>query len=331
MTPDLATRLRALEEAITHERAQAERAHEALREAEVKLVELDRLARENSELREQQAESAREAKWQAGREDEAKDARVELAAAQAKLAEFGQILEENRKLRDEASELRQHQEASGELDRLTSAHKQLRLDAELMARRLQELTQDRGELVSLRTQAAEAASLVEEVAYLRRREKDLEAQLYASGQYASREMPAMSGELLMQTPVSDMETNLHSLVGQGGPRTAVLADAQGFLIAGAGESMAQEGLAAFAAVAGEMVSRARMLLPLAEVESLRVVDKNTMVLTCHLFESAGEGMGVATLGPGEPDACSTARAIVELSALVAGNSPMAGEEPKPAA
>jgi hypothetical protein len=191
--------------------------------------------------------------------------------------------------------------------------------------------QDRTELVSLRTQAAEAASLVEEVAYLRRREKDLEAQLYASGMSASREIPANSGEKLVQTPVSTMETNLHSLVGAGGPRTAVLADAQGFLIAGAGESGAQEGLAAFAAVAGEMVSRARMLLPLAEVDSLRVTDRNSMVLTCHLFESAGEGLGVTTLGPGEPEAGNTARAIVELAAIVSGVAPGADPEPDPAA
>ena len=326
---DLATRLRALDEAVAHEHEQARIATEALRAAEVRLADLDRLAQENAELREQQAEAAREAKWQAGRGDEAKDAKVELAAAQAKLVELGRILEENRKLRDEAAELRQHQEASGELERLTTAHKQLRLDAELMARRLQELTQDRGELVSLRTQAAEAASLVQEVEYLRRREKDLEAQLYASGLYASREMPAVSGELLMQTPVSNMETNLHSLVHAGGPRTAVLADAQGFLIAGAGESAAQEGLAAFAAVAGEMVSRARMLLPLAEVESLRVTDRNSIVLTCHLFDSAGEGLGITTLGPGEPEAGNTARAIVELSAIVSGVEPAASQEPEP--
>lgn len=315
---DLATRLRALEETVAHEREQGRVATEGLRAAEARLGDLDRLAQENSVLREEQAEFAREAKWQAERGDEAKDVRVELAAAQAKLAELGQTLEENRRLRDEAAELRQHQEASGELERLTTAHKQLRLDAELMARRLQELMQDRNELVSLRAQAAEAASLVEEVAYLRRREKDLEAQLYASGMYASREMPAVSGELLVQTPVSNMETNLHSLVGAGGPRTAVLADAQGFLIASAGESAAQEGLAAFAAVAGEMVSRARMLLPLAEVSSVRVTDKNSMVLTCHLFDSAGEGLGMATLGPGEPEVGNTARAIVELAAIVSG-------------
>ena len=328
---DLAIRLRALEEAIEHEREQGKAAADAQRAAEHRLADLDRLVQENSELREQQAEAAREAKWQAGREDVTKDVKVELAAAQAKLVELGRTLEENRKLRDEAAELRQHQEASGELERLTAAHKQLRLDAELMARRLQELVQDRTELVSLRAQAAEAASLVEEVAYLRRREKDLEAQLYASGLYASREMPAVSGEVLMQNPVSDMETNLHSLVGRGGPRTAVLADAQGFLIAGAGESGAQEGLAAFAAVAGEMVSRARMLLPLAEVDSVRVTDRNSMVLTCHLFDSAGEGLGVATLGPGEPEAGNTARAIVELAAIVSGVEPEADPEPEPAA
>jgi hypothetical protein len=331
---DLATRLRALEEAVAHERQQGRTASEALRAAETRLADLDRLAQENSELREQQAEFVREAKWQAGRGDEAKDVKVELAAAQAKLAELGRTLEENRRLRDEAAELRQLQEASGELERLTTAHKQLRLDAELMARRLQELMQDRNELVSLRSQAAEAASLVEEVAYLRRREKDLEAQLYASGMYASREIPAISGELLAQTPVSNMETNLHSLVGAGGPRTAVLADAQGFLIASAGESAAQEGLAAFAAVAGEMVSRARMLLPLADVDSVRVTDRNRMVLTCHLFDSAGEGLGMATLGPGEPEAANTERAIVELAALVSGAEPALDQkpdqEPKPA-
>jgi hypothetical protein len=285
----LAIRLRALEETAEHEREQGKAAAEALRIAEARLAEMDRLAQENSDLREQQAEAAREVKWQVGRDDAARDVRVELAAAQSKLAELGSALEENRRLRDEAAELRLHQESTGELERLSVAHKQLRLDAELMARRLQELMQDRAELASLRSQAAEAASMVEEVAYLRRREKDLEAQLYASGLRASCEMAALSGEILAQTPVSDMEGSLHALVGKGGPRTAVLADAQGFLIASVGESEVQEGLAAFTAVAGEMVTRARVLLPLAEVESVRVTDRNSTVLTCQLFSSAGEG------------------------------------------
>ena len=119
-------------------------------------------------------------------------------------------------------------------------------------------------------------------------------------------------------------------MGSGGPRTAVLADAQGFLIAAAGESVAEEGLAAFAAVAGEMVSRARMLLPLADVRSVRVTDANRMVLTCHLFASAGEGLGVTTLGPGEPKAEETTRAIAGLAAIVSGADTAADDEtPEP--
>jgi hypothetical protein len=273
---------------------------------------------ENAELREHRAMAEAEAEHHAGREEEARDAKVELAAAQAKLVGLQGVAEENRRLRDEVAELRTHQEASGELEKLQAAHKQVRLDAELMARRLAELMHERAELVPLRAQAAETAALAQEVEYLRRREKDLEAQLYASGSFASREMPALTGEVPVVIPGSDLETNLNALVGKGGPRTAVLADTQGFLIASAGESVAQEGLAAYAAVAGEMVSRARMLLPLADIDSVRVVDTNRMVLTCHLFTSAGTDLGVATLGPGEPQAEDTARAIAGLSAIVSG-------------
>jgi hypothetical protein len=315
----LALALRTAEETLGSERAEAKTAALALRTAEERLRDWERLTRENAELREERAQAADEAKWAVGRDGEVKDARVELAAAQAKLAELGEVLQENRKLRDEVGELRLHQAASDELERLTAAHKQLRLDAELMARRLQELKHDQAELVPLRAQAAEAASLEEEVIYLRRREKDLEAQIYASGFYASREIPVVSGELLVRTPVSNMETSLHALLGAGGPRTAVLADSQGFLIAGAGESVAQEGLAAFAAVAGEMVSRARMLLPLAEVHAVRVTDANSIVLTCHLFNSEEQGLGIATLGPGEPSLENTQHAVVELAAIISGD------------
>jgi hypothetical protein len=326
----LSLRVRAAEEVAEQRKAEVLAVIEPLRSAEARLKDLERLAQENAELREQRARAEQEARQQAGRDDEVKDAKVELAAAQAKLAELERTLEENRRLRDEVAELRTHEGASGELERLTAVHKQVRLDAELMARRLQELLHDQAELGPLRAQAAEAALFAEEVEYLRRREKDLEAQLYASGSYASREMPAVTGEIPVVAPASDMETNLNALVGEGGPRTAVLADAQGFLIAGAGESVAQEGLAAFAAVAGEMVSRARMLLPLAEVNSVRVTDANKMVLTCHLFDSAGEGLGVATLGPGEPKAENTARAIAGLAAIVSGAEDAADKTPEPA-
>jgi hypothetical protein len=308
--------LQTAESALAAERTHAQAVNEALRTAESRLAELDRLVRENAELRDEQAQVAGQAARESARDAEVKDAKVTLAAAQAKLAELAQVLDENRKLRDEIAELRAHQGDSAELERVSTAHRQIRLDAELMARRLQELQHLEGEIIPLRTQAAEAASLLEEVRYLRRREKDLEAQIYAAGLRASREIPQASEEPSARTPVTNMEANLDALVGEGGPRTAVLADAQGFLIAGAGESFAQEGLAAFAAVATDLVGRARMLLPLADVRSVRVTDANAMIVTCHLFDSDGQGLGVATLGPGEATAEKTQQAIVELDAIV---------------
>ena len=214
----LSLRVRAAEEVAEERRTEVLAAIEALRGAEGRATERERLAQENAELREQQAHAERESKQRVGRDDEARDAKVELATAQAKLADLERALEENRRLRDEVAELRTHEQASGELERLTVAHKQMRLDAELMARRLQDLLHDQAEHAPLRTQAAEAAALADEVVYLRQREKDLEAQLYACGFHASREIPAMSGELLAQVPTSDMETSLSALVGGGGPR-----------------------------------------------------------------------------------------------------------------
>jgi hypothetical protein len=325
----LALRVRAAEEVAEQRRQEAVAAAEARRGAEAKLKDYERLAQENIVLREQQAEAEHEARAQAGRDVETKDAKVELAAAQAKLAELESTIEENRRLRDEVAELGAHQEASAELERLQAAHKQVRLDAELMARRLQELVHERAELLPLRAQAAEAAVLAQEVEYLRRREQDLEAQVYAGGSFASRELPILSGEIPMVAPETDLETNLSALVSKGGPRTAVLADAQGFLIASAGESVTEEGLAAFAAVAGELVARARTLLPLADIETVKVTDANRMVLSCHLFASSDEGLGMVTLGPGEPPSEDTRRAIAGLKAIVAGVEPAQEGAPEP--
>lgn len=327
---EMELRMRAAEEVVELLRSQVANLNEAVRVAELRAKDRERLGEENTELRARLTDAQRDAADHADRADETRDAKVQLAAAQAKLVELARVLDENRRLRDEVAELRTHERASDELERERAAHKQVRLDAELMARRLQDLVRERTELESLRARAADADALASEVEYLRGREKDLEAQIYANGSYSSREMRALSGEIPMVTPISDLETNLALLVGHGSARTAVLADGQGFLIASAGESVAEEGLAAFAAVASEMVGRARMLLPLADIRSIRVLDANDMVLTCHLFDSSGEPMGVATLGPAEAPADNTARAIAGVAAVVAPRD--AGDEtPEPEA
>jgi chromosome segregation ATPase len=315
---DLQTKHRVVNEALSAMDASAAAARDQWREAQARLAELDQLRQENATLREEKVHAEASTRELATREDDARDARVQLAAAQAKLSDLERLLQENRTLRDEVADLRLHGEASVELERVPAEHKRLRLDAELMARRLQELLQDQTELADLRTRFHDLQSLGEEVAYLRRREKDLEAQLYASGSASPDDQPAVAGMPALHSVGTDMEASLRALVQPGGARSAVLADTQGFLIASAGEPMPQEGMAAFAAIASEMVARTRILLPLADVDSVRVRDTNRIVLSCRLFETGGQGLGVATLGPGEPSVPDADRAVNELAVAVAG-------------
>jgi hypothetical protein len=317
---ELHAKHRVVSEALAAVGSTAATAQDEWQEAQTRLAELEKLRQENAVLREERAHAEDAARELAVRGDDAREVRVQLAAAQAKLSELERILEENRKLRDEAADLRLHGEAALELEKLTGEHKRLRLDAELMARRLRDLLQDQSELADLRARAQDMAALGEEVEYLRRREKDLEARLYASGRLTRDDLPAMTGVQALHTVGTDMEASLHALIGPDGARTAVLADVQGFLIASAGQTQPQEGLAAFAAIASDMVARTRMLLPLADVSAVRISDTNHIVLSCRLFTTGGQGLGVATLGSGEPNPQDTDRVVSELATAVTGKT-----------
>jgi hypothetical protein len=115
-----------------------------------------------------------------------------------------------------------------------------------------------------------------------------------------------------------MEAQLGALLEGRGPRTAVLADQQGFLVAGAGESEPQEALAAFVAVVVDIVGRVRSLLPLSQVASVRLEARNQVIVSCHLFESAGSGLGLATIGSADPEPAMTRNVVEGLAAVVAG-------------
>jgi len=297
---DLLTKHRVVNEALSAMGSSAATTHEQWQEAQGRLLELDQLRQENAILREEKVHAETSARELATREGDAREAWVQLAAAQAKLSDLERLLEENRTLRDEVADLRLHGEASVELERLTAEHKRLRLDARVDGPRLHELLQDQAELADLRARAQDLQALGEEVAYLRRREKDLEAQLYASGSASLDDQPATAGVPALHSVGTDMEASLPrpGPTRRGSQRRA--GRHAGFLIASAGEPMPQEGMAAFTAIASEMVARTRILLPLADVDSIRVRDTNRIVLSCRLFETGGQGLGLATLGPGEP-------------------------------
>jgi hypothetical protein len=225
-----------------------------------------------------------------------KELRGQLQVANAQLSDLERLRLDNSALRDEAFELRQHKEASLALEQLQREHRKLRLESELSARRVQELSSEREELMAQRGDAEQQRNLEQEVKELRRRERLLEAQIYACGQTPDTQTRISTAPLAATgTRASEVEAGIATLV-DGGQRTVVLADRQGFTVATSGELLAQDGLAAFSALALDVARGAETLLPLGSVQRIWIIDKYQTQVSCRFFECGGETFTLCTLG-----------------------------------
>jgi hypothetical protein len=245
---------------------------------------------------------------------EAKELRVKIQAAQAKLAEIDRVVEENRELRITNSELEEHRDSTPELERLRAEHKQLRIEADLLQRRMDTLDAKEAELIDLRSKVHELSIVASEVEDLRNREMSLQARLFAGGRQTPSPRIPRESQLPDGTPIlqNDMECSLDSLMREKSARSAVLADGNGFVIANAGDSAAEEGLAAFTGLVGEMTKRARAFLPLGVLDSLKIFDSNGIAISCRFFDSAGTSYALATVNNQEPEHSSSEDGFVDL-------------------
>jgi chromosome segregation ATPase len=293
-----------------------------LQATENKVSEVERLHGENMALREDKRAAVETLAKLSAAQDEVRDLRGRLQTMHPKLAELERMTEENRSLREQVGELDGYREVALERERLAGECKRVRLDFELVSQRVKELEQERVELFDLRGKVQELSAIAVEVSELRRRESLLEAQLFSAGQqpqtHLARPAPSLSSD---GTAVADIENTLSNLVKPQGVRSAVLADSQGFPIVTAGDALPQEGLAAFAGLAGEFAARARTLLPLGEIVRVCLHDANCMDASCRIFTSGGSEYGLATVGHAEGDAAETDALVAGLSqAIAAGKS-----------
>jgi hypothetical protein len=287
-----------------------------LEAAHGKLGDLGRLREDHVALREEHAELGRVGQELAQAQAEALKLKLELQAQEARARESSRVAEENRALRDELGELRKLEPMVVEFERLRAEHKRLRLDWELANSKLGELEHQRRELSGLRERLVDLEALEEEVLELRERERSLEAQLFAIG-YAPAAHPELPpGSSVSGTSAAHMESGLEQLRSEQGLRSAALADAQGLLVASAGDARTQEGLAAFSALSSELAERARALLPLGEVKFVRLLDENQVTVACRLFGAAGEEYGLSTIGSRDLDLARADEAASSLGRAI---------------
>ncbi len=322
-----------------------------LRTAQSKLDSLEALREEHAALREQWEASGDVSAMLATAQAEARDLRSKLQAADPKLAQFERLVEENRSLREQTSALEEHQQLGAELARLTAEHKRLRLDCEIATRRVQELEEERTELFELRNRVHELDLVASEAVALRKREAQLEAQLFAAGHQpvpvaepaVSRsdslapEAPPVSEQPMSSArpgahpsgvaPAADseLETALQVLAGIDSVSSVALADDQGLLVAGGGDRSHEEGLAAFAGLADEFATRARTLLPLGRVLRVCLEDGGQLEACCRMFATGGNEYGLATMAKSRLDPQRADDAVASLSKVLADQREASGE------
>jgi chromosome segregation ATPase len=278
------------------------RANQAsLRNAQVNFSELEKL-RENVFLLQEEQRSHLEAEQRLlALQSELRTLKGNVSSAHEKRMDAEQIEKlrnENQMLREDIAQLREHEKASIALEQLTGEYKRSRLESELLTRRVQELSLAQEELTDLRRQALEHHQRKEEVTRLTNALGLLEAQLFALGHVPTTKQNQSSIKpTAVGTKAHEIETQLSPMLERTKLRSVVLADASGFQVVAAGESLTQEGLAAYSALAAQLAQRARRLLPVGDVLLVNLVDSNRMVVSCRLFALGQEEFAVATIGP----------------------------------
>jgi chromosome segregation ATPase len=278
------------------------RANQAsLRNAQVNFSELEKL-RENVFLLQEEQRSHLEAEQRLlALQGELRTLKGNVSSAHEKRMDAEQIEKlrnENQKLREDVAQLREYEKANVALEQLTCEYKRSRLETELLTRRVQELSLAQEELTELRRQALEHQQLKEEATRLTDTLGQLEAQLFALGHVpTSKQNRSSIRPTAVGTKAHEIETQLSPMLERTKLRSVVLADASGFQVVAAGESLTQEGLAAYSALAAQLAQRARRLLPVGDVLLVNLVDSNRMVVSCRLFALGQEEFAVATIGP----------------------------------
>ena len=309
-------RRRSAEADVTRLTAELRANQAALRNAQSNAAELERLRDTVTLLRDEQRSHLEAEQRLLALQAELRTLKGGVTAAHEKRIEAEQLerlRDENLRLRDDAERLRVHEKASIELEQLTAEYKRVRLESELLTRRVQELGTVQEEVAELRRQSADHQELRTEARELTDALKQLEAQLYALGHIPqTKHVHTSIRPITIGTKAHDIETRLTPMLERTKLRSVVLADASGFPVVTAGESLAQEGLAAFSALASQIAQRARRLLPVGNVLLVNLIDDNRMVVSCRLFSLGEEEFAVATIGPEELDLLQTDEVVAAL-------------------
>jgi hypothetical protein len=113
-----------------------------------------------------------------------------------------------------------------------------------------------------------------------------------------------------------LEGTLKALMDAEGQKAAVLADANGIVVAAVGEKSFRDGMAATSQLIGSMCTQLVDMVPFSSVRAFMLQDTQSNVIAGRSFVTNGETVGLATYGPRVPSDRVLDGAMANLSAAL---------------
>ncbi|MBK8479641.1 MAG: hypothetical protein IPL40_00455 [Proteobacteria bacterium] len=143
----------------------------------------------------------------------------------------------------------------------------------------------------------------------------LRAELSAAHDAAGGAGLESSVEVFADTDGS-LQRVLQTLLDHEGLRAAVLADANGIVIAAAGETVLREGIAATAQMMSTIGGRFEGMVPFGIVRAFAIRDAEAVAIAGRTFHAAGETLALATYGNRAPNERVLDGAMASLNAAL---------------
>lgn len=180
---------------------------------------------------------------------------------------------------------------------------------------------------AMASQAQKGMSAAE--AQLKATQTELETLRHAS-ERQTKEVQRLRADVASARSSSSLEEAMEAFEGTDGSldgvlnvlmetevqKAAVLADANGIIIAAVGEHNLREGLAATSHLVGSMATQLVDLVPFSSVRAFYLQDTQSNVLAGRAFVSSGETVGIITYGPRLPSDRILDGAMANLSAIL---------------
>ena len=231
-----------------------------------------------------------------------KSGEKELEKAKERAEELAGALDKSKKnLKDSESAKKKHLEEAKKLEKMAKDAESKAKKVEVQAKEIEEQAKE---------VETKAKALEEEAAEKAKQVHKLQEDLKNAGNGA--------GSATYDDVKGDLDGILKVLCEHEGQEAAVIADANGIVVAAFGNSNVKEGMAAAANRITKISDQLKGMVDFAEVSTFRISDAGNKVIAGRTFDVAGEMLALATVGANMPSDRSLDGAMENLSSALGG-------------